>query len=84
MNAIQQEIDRFQTTCEEIIHTAQQGNTEDETATEELRADQFLQTTMKIQSELIGHALLEVLLLHLIVNRLKRMIQQDFTVTLPR
>ena len=82
MNAIQQELDHFQITCEEIIQSTLQSNTENEISTELLRADQFLQTTMKIQSELIGHALLEVVLLWLICNRLKRMIQQDFIVRL--
>ena len=75
MNAIQQELDHFQITCEEIIQSTLQSNTENEISTELLRADQFLQMTMKIQSELIGHALLEVVLLWLICNRLKRMIQ---------
>ena len=60
MNAIQQELDHFQITCEEIIQSTLQSNTENEISTELLRADQFLQTTMKIQSELIGHALLEI------------------------
>ena len=82
MNAIQQELDHFQITCEEIIQSTLQSNTENEISTELLRADQFLQSTMKIQSELIGHALLEVVLLWLICNRLKRMIQQDFIVRL--
>lgn len=34
----------------------------DETPLETLRGDQFLQTTMRLQSELIGRALLEVCL----------------------
>ena len=60
MTSIQNEIDGFQNCCEEMMKATLQSSITEETTLEELRGDQFLQTTMKLQSELIGRALLEV------------------------
>lgn len=60
MASIQNEIDGFQNCCEEMMKATLQSSITEETTLEELRGDQFLQTTMKLQSELIGRALLEV------------------------
>ena len=61
MTSIQNEIDGFQNCCEEVLKTTSSlvSPVAEETL-EALRGDRFLQTTMKLQSELIGRALLEV------------------------
>ena len=62
MASIQNEIDAFNSTCDDIIQSALQPSIADETPLEELRGDQFLKATMKMQSEFIGRALLEVII----------------------
>lgn len=60
MTSIQNEIDSFQTNCDNIIMNENNSIHPDETPLDTLRGDQFIQTTMRLQSELIGRALLEV------------------------
>lgn len=62
MTSIQNEIDSFQRNCDNIIINEKHAIQPDEKPLETLRGDQFLQTTMRLQSELIGRALLEVCL----------------------
>ena len=59
MSSIQNDIDAFQNNCDNLIKSQHESSVSS-TDTENIRADVFLQTSMKLQSELIGQTLLEV------------------------
>ena len=61
MAAIKNEIDSFQENCENLLRVAQTTEeTPGEGDEESVRGDLFLQSSLKLQSELIGRVLLEV------------------------
>lgn len=61
--AIQSEIDLFQTACDDALRTlrdAPAAQTAENSCEGVFRADRFLQSTIALQTELIGKALLDV------------------------
>ena len=70
MEAIKNEIDAFQTNCENLLRSQQTKDEPVEEGSESVRGDIFLQSSIRIQSELIGKVLLEVRMNILVKNRL--------------
>lgn len=70
MEAIKNEIDAFQTNCENLLRSQQTKDESVEEGSESVRGDIFLQSSIRIQSELIGKVLLEVRMNILVKNRL--------------
>ena len=61
--AIQSEIDLFQTACDDALRTLRDASavqTAENSCEGVFRADRFLQSTIALQTELIGKALLDV------------------------
>lgn len=69
MEAIKNEIDAFQTNCENLLR-AQQTQEESTDEGSEVRGDVFLQSSIRMQSALIGKVLLEVKISTCIKDRL--------------
>lgn len=70
MEAIKNEIDAFQTNCENLLRSQQTKDESVEEGSESVRGDIFLQSSIRMQSELIGKVLLEVRMNILVKNRL--------------
>lgn len=70
MEAIKNEIDAFQTNCENLLRSQQTKDEPVEEGSELVRGDIFLQSSIRMQSELIGKVLLEVRMNILVKNRL--------------
>lgn len=70
MEAIKNEIDAFQTNCENLLRSQQTKDEPVEEGSESVRGDIFLQSSIRMQSELIGKVLLEVRMNILVKNRL--------------
>ena len=70
MEAIKNEIDAFQTNCENLLRSQLTKDEPVEEGSESVRGDIFLQSSIRIQSELIGKVLLEVRMNILVKNRL--------------
>ena len=70
MEAIKNEIDAFQTNCENLLRSQQTKDEPVEEGSESVRGDIFLQSSIRMQSELIGKVLLEVRMNILDKNRL--------------
>lgn len=72
MSSIQYEIDSFQQTLDDLVKNSQPKKEEASMDVETIRSDVFVRSTIATQSEMIGKALLEVLVGFLVLTEIDK------------